>query len=83
MNPILEIRDLEVTFRVGPMLRRQDIQAVAGVSFEVRPGETLRWSGKVAPARQLWPERPPDCSQSRTARSILMGSGSTGCRHLQ
>jgi len=33
MNPILEIRDLEVTFRVGPMVRRQDIQAVAGVSF--------------------------------------------------
>ena len=46
MNPILEIRDLEVTFRVGPMLRRQDIQAVAGVSFEVRPGETFALVGE-------------------------------------
>ena len=41
MNPILEIRDLEVTFRVGPMMRRQDIQAVAGVSFEVQARRDL------------------------------------------
>ena len=61
MNPILEIRDLEVTFRVGPMMRRQDIQAVAGVSFEVRPGETLRWS-ESGSGKTTWPARPTDAA---------------------
>ena len=46
MNPVLEVRDLEVTFRVGPMLRRQDILAVAGVSFDVNPGETFALVGE-------------------------------------
>ena len=39
MSAILEIHDLEVTFRVGTMLRRQNIQAVAGVSFDVKPAD--------------------------------------------
>ncbi len=58
MSPILEVRDLEVTFRVGPMLRRQDILAVAGVSFDVSPGETFALvgesgSGKTTLARAV------------------------------
>ncbi len=58
MNPILEIRDLEVTFRVGPVYRRQEILAVAGVSFEVCPGETFAivgesGSGKTTLARAV------------------------------
>ena len=46
MNPVLEVRDLEVKFRVGPMLQRQDILAVAGVSFDVNPGETFALVGE-------------------------------------
>ena len=46
MSAILEIHDLEVTFRVGTMLRRQNIQAVAGVSFDVKPGETFALVGE-------------------------------------
>lgn len=58
MTPILEVRDLEVTFRVGPMLRRRDILAVAGVSFDVSPGETFALvgesgSGKTTLARAV------------------------------
>ena len=58
MSAILEVRDLEVTFRVGPMLRRQDILGVAGVSFDVSPGETFALvgesgSGKTTLARAV------------------------------
>ncbi len=58
MNPILEIRDLKVTFKVGPVFRRQEILAVAGVSFEVSPGETFAivgesGSGKTTLARAV------------------------------
>ena len=58
MTPILEVRDLEVTFRVGPMLQRRDILAVAGVSFDVSPGETFALvgesgSGKTTLARAV------------------------------
>ncbi len=58
MSPILEIRDLEVTFRVGPMLNRRDILGVAGVSFDVSPGETFALvgesgSGKTTLARAV------------------------------
>ncbi|MCY3880467.1 MAG: ABC transporter ATP-binding protein [Rhodobacteraceae bacterium] len=46
MNPILEVRDLAVTFRTGSMLNRSDILAVAGVSFAVHPGETFALVGE-------------------------------------
>ena len=43
---ILTVRDIEVTFRVGPLLNRRSILAVAGVSFDVAPGETFALVGE-------------------------------------
>ncbi|MXZ80976.1 MAG: ABC transporter ATP-binding protein [Gammaproteobacteria bacterium] len=43
---ILTVRDLEVTFRVGPWFNRQPILAVAGVSFDVDAGETFALVGE-------------------------------------
>ena len=58
MNGILEVRDLEVTFRVGSIFRRREILAVAGVSFDVKAGETFALvgesgSGKTTLARAV------------------------------
>ncbi len=46
MTAILQVRDLEVTFRVGPIFRRQDLLGVAGVSFDVNSGETFALVGE-------------------------------------
>lgn len=46
MSAILAVRDLEVSFRVGPLTRRREILAVAGASFEVPPGETFALVGE-------------------------------------
>ncbi len=43
---IVSVRNVEVTFRVGPWYRRSDIQAVAGVSFDVNAGETFALVGE-------------------------------------
>lgn len=43
---ILTVRDIEVTFRVGPLLNRRSILAVAGVSFDVAAGETFALVGE-------------------------------------
>ncbi len=43
---ILAVRDLEVSFRVGPWWNRQSILAVAGVSFHVNAGETFAVVGE-------------------------------------
>ena len=58
MSAILEVRDLEVAFRVGPLVRRRSLLGVAGVSFEVQPGEAFALvgesgSGKTTMARAV------------------------------
>ncbi|MDJ0631265.1 MAG: ABC transporter ATP-binding protein [Rhodobacter sp.] len=58
MSAILDVRDLRVTFRVGSITQRRDILGVAGVSFEVNPGETFALvgesgSGKTTLARAV------------------------------
>jgi len=43
---ILSVRDVAVTFRVGPMLDRRSILGVAGVSFDLAAGETFALVGE-------------------------------------
>ena len=60
--PLLEVRDLVKHFPIrGGLLQRQvgAVRAVDGVSFEIRPGETLGLVGESG------------CGKSTTARSIL------------
>ncbi len=58
MSPILQVSDVKVEFKVGSPFRRQSLLAVAGVSFEVRAGETFALvgesgSGKTTLARAI------------------------------
>ncbi len=58
MTPLLDVRDLQVAFRTGPMLARRDVLGVAGVSFRLHPGETFALvgesgSGKTTLARAI------------------------------
>jgi oligopeptide/dipeptide ABC transporter ATP-binding protein len=56
--PVLSVRDVQVTFPVGGLMRRASILGVAGVSLEIRPSETLALvgesgSGKTTLARAI------------------------------
>ncbi len=57
-DPILTVDDAEVTFNVGGMMNRSSILGVAGVSFEIKRGETFALvgesgSGKTTLARAI------------------------------
>lgn len=62
--PLLEVRDLQVEFRRG----RRRVQAVAGVSFDVRRGETLGLVGESG------------CGKSTTGRALVRVERPTGGR---
>ncbi|MFC3616595.1 ABC transporter ATP-binding protein [Lutimaribacter marinistellae] len=56
--PILSVNDVQVSFPVGGLATRSAILGVAGVSFDVRPGETFALvgesgSGKTTLARAI------------------------------
>ena len=55
MDPLLTVEDLHVTFQKG----NQAIQAVAGVSFTLRPGETLGLVGESG------------CGKTTTGRAVV------------
>ena len=46
MSGILEVRDVEVTFEVGPLMRRRSILGVAGVSFDLHGRRNIRDRGR-------------------------------------
>ena len=57
-DPILKVKDVQVSFPVGGLGRRDAILGVAGVSFDVRRGETFALvgesgSGKTTLARAV------------------------------
>lgn len=57
-SPILSVKDVQVSFPVGGLANRSAILGVAGVSFDIRPGETFALvgesgSGKTTLARAI------------------------------
>jgi len=45
-EPLLSVRDLSKTFRVGSLANRREVQAVRGVSFDIPAGSTLGLVGE-------------------------------------
>jgi ABC-type glutathione transport system ATPase component len=57
-DPILSVKNVQVSFPTGGLLRRSSILGVAGVSLEIRRGETFALvgesgSGKTTLARAV------------------------------
>ena len=69
-SPVLEMRDVRVTFTSGAGARRREVRALNDVSLEVREGETLglvgeSGSGKTTTAAVALGLRRPDRGQVR------------------
>lgn len=87
--PILSVRDLKVHFPIstGGFLRRRQVplKAVDGVSFDLRPGETLgivgeSGCGKSTLGRAVLQLIPPTAGQVTWLGQDLTGLDSTGMR---
>ena len=74
LNPILSVRNLQMHFPItkGIIVQRQvgAVRAVDGISFDVKPGETLGLVGESG------------CGKSTTGRTILHLSSPTGGKVL-
>ena len=80
MNPILEVRDLHVSFDT----HEGEVQAVRGVSFDLYEGETLAivgesGSGKTVTVQSLLGLIPQPPAGSKKVRSATGGGSSPAC----
>ena len=90
-GPLVEVRDLVTSFPIrAGLLRRKvgAIQAVAGVSFEIRAGETLglvgeSGSGKSTTGRTLLRLQEPDSGEIRFDGRSLTGLDTEALRELR
>lgn len=90
-SPLVEVRDLVKSFPVrAGVFRRQvgEIQAVAGVSFDVHPGETLSLvgesgSGKSTTGRTLLRLEEPTAGELRFDGRSLVGLDTAALRGLR
>ena len=93
-DPLLQVRDLSVRFPVGSLLERLSgsnqgyIEAVAGVSFDLAPGETLALvgesgSGKTTLARALLGLVPVHGGSVRLEEEELVGRSERSMRQVR
>lgn len=93
-DPLLEVRDLSVRFPVGSLLNyltgssQGYIEAVAGVSFDLAPGETLALvgesgSGKTTLARALLGLAPVHAGSVRLHGEELVGRSERAMRPVR
>ena len=90
-SPLVEVRNLVKSFPIrAGVFRRQvgEIQAVAGVSFDIRPGETLglvgeSGSGKSTTGRTLLRLEEPTAGEVLFDGRALAGLDTAGLRELR